>query len=89
MVALTLPDGKVRNYPGPVTGADLAKDIGPGHALIHGMTDDATRRFRRESAGIDLRDDLLELLSVLPALDRLNVGSDEFNVVTLEHPVGV
>ena len=32
MVALTLPDGKVRNYPGPVTGADLAKDIGPGLA---------------------------------------------------------
>jgi threonyl-tRNA synthetase len=32
VVALTLPDGKVRNYPGPVTGADLAKDIGPGLA---------------------------------------------------------
>ena len=32
MVALTLPDGKVRNYPGPVTGAELARDIGPGLA---------------------------------------------------------
>ena len=32
MVALTLPDGKVRSYPGPVTGAELARDIGPGLA---------------------------------------------------------
>ena len=27
MVAITLPDGKVRNYPGPVTGAEVAADI--------------------------------------------------------------
>ena len=32
MVAITLPDGKVRHYPGPVTGAEVAKDIGPGLA---------------------------------------------------------
>lgn len=32
MVAITLPDGKVREYPGPVTGLDVAKDIGPGLA---------------------------------------------------------
>ena len=32
MVALTLPDGKVRTYPGPVTGAEFARDIGPGLA---------------------------------------------------------
>jgi threonyl-tRNA synthetase len=32
MVAITLPDGKVRQYPGPVTGADIARDIGPGLA---------------------------------------------------------
>ena len=31
-VALTLPDGSVRTYPGPVTGATLASDIGPGLA---------------------------------------------------------
>ncbi len=30
MVAITLPDGKVRQYPGPVTGEDVARDIGPG-----------------------------------------------------------
>lgn len=32
MVAITLPDGKVRQYDGSVTGYDVAKDIGPGLA---------------------------------------------------------
>jgi threonyl-tRNA synthetase len=32
MVAITLPDGSVRNFDGPVSGADLAADIGPGLA---------------------------------------------------------
>ena len=32
MVAITLPDGSVRNFDGPVTGAALAADIGPGLA---------------------------------------------------------
>ncbi len=32
MVAITLPDGSTRNYPGPVSGADIAMDIGPGLA---------------------------------------------------------
>ena len=32
MVAITLPDGNVRQYPGPITGADVARDIGPGLA---------------------------------------------------------
>lgn len=31
-VALTLPDGSVREFDGPVTGMTLAKDIGPGLA---------------------------------------------------------
>ena len=31
-VAITLPDGKVRQYPGPVTGAEIAASIGPGLA---------------------------------------------------------
>ena len=31
-VAITLPDGSVRRYEGPVTGAQLAADIGPGLA---------------------------------------------------------
>ena len=29
MVAITLPDGKVRQYEGPVTGLQVAQDIGP------------------------------------------------------------
>jgi threonyl-tRNA synthetase len=32
MVAITLPDGKVRQFDGPVSGLDVAKDIGPGLA---------------------------------------------------------
>ena len=32
MVAITLPDGSVRQYDGPVSGADIAADIGPGLA---------------------------------------------------------
>jgi threonyl-tRNA synthetase len=32
MVAITLPDGRIQNYDGPVTGAVIAGDIGPGLA---------------------------------------------------------
>ena len=32
MVAITLPDGSVREFDAPVTGADVAADIGPGLA---------------------------------------------------------
>ena len=32
MVTITLPDGSVRQYEGPVSGADIAADIGPGLA---------------------------------------------------------
>ncbi|MDY0240625.1 MAG: threonine--tRNA ligase [Rhodospirillaceae bacterium] len=32
MVAISLPDGSVRNYENPVSGADIARDIGPGLA---------------------------------------------------------
>ena len=55
MVALTLPDGKVRNYPGPVTGADLAKDIGPGLAKaamairVNGKVWDLTRPIAQDA----------------------------------------
>jgi len=31
-VKITLPDGSVREFPGPVTGLDVAADIGPGLA---------------------------------------------------------
>ena len=55
MVALTLPDGKVRSYPGPVTGADLAKDIGPGLAKaamairVDGKVWDLSRLIERDA----------------------------------------
>ena len=32
MVAITLPDGSLRNFEGPVTGLELAQSIGPGLA---------------------------------------------------------
>ena len=32
MVAITLPDGSVRDYDNPVTGAEIAQSIGPGLA---------------------------------------------------------
>lgn len=32
MIAITLPDGRIQNYDGPVTGAVIAGDIGPGLA---------------------------------------------------------
>ena len=32
MVAITLPDGSERKFDAPVTGAELAADIGPGLA---------------------------------------------------------
>ena len=32
MVTITLPDGSNRKFDGPVTGAELAADIGPGLA---------------------------------------------------------
>ena len=32
MVAITLPDGSVRSYDKPVTGGEVAAEIGPGLA---------------------------------------------------------
>jgi len=46
MVAITLPDGSVRNFDSPVSGAEVAADIGPGLAKaamairINGVLDD-------------------------------------------------
>ena len=36
MPRITLPDGSVREFENPVSGAELAADIGPGiHASFH------------------------------------------------------
>ena len=70
MPAITLPDGTVRRYDGPVTGTAVAEAIGPGLAraalameldgrlvdLGTAITDDATLRFvtRRDEAALGL-----------------------------------
>ncbi len=56
MVAITLPDGKVRQYDHPVTGLDVAKDIGPGLAkaalaiTIDGEMKDLATLIERDAA---------------------------------------
>ncbi|MEE2720901.1 MAG: threonine--tRNA ligase [Pseudomonadota bacterium] len=56
MVAITLPDGSVRQFDGPVTGAELAADIGPGLAKaalaikLDGEIVDLSRTIDRNSA---------------------------------------
>ncbi len=70
-VDITLPDGKVRSFPGPVTGAEIAASIGPGLAKaalaikIDGEPRDlATRIARNASIAIVTRDapEALEIL---------------------------
>ncbi len=50
MVAVTLPDGKVRQYDRPVTGLDVAADIGPGlvKAALAVRIDGEMRDLKRE-----------------------------------------
>ena len=71
MVAITLPDGSERKFDGPVTGAELAADIGPGLAKaalavrINGEVVDLSRPIEAdvEVAIITARDeDALDLL---------------------------
>jgi len=55
-VAITLPDGSSRSYPAPVTGADVAADIGPGLAKaalavrVDGELRDLTREIEADAA---------------------------------------
>jgi threonyl-tRNA synthetase len=71
MVAITLPDGSVRRYDQPVTGSDIASDIGPGLAKsalavrIDGQMKDLATLIQTDSkvAIVTQRDaDALELL---------------------------
>ncbi|MCB2107787.1 MAG: TGS domain-containing protein, partial [Rhodobacteraceae bacterium] len=56
MVAITLPDGSVRQYEGPVTGEQVAADIGPGLAKaalavkIDGEMSDLSLQISRDAA---------------------------------------
>ncbi|MGB0747627.1 MAG: threonine--tRNA ligase [Magnetospiraceae bacterium] len=71
MVAITLPDGAVKSYDGPVSGQTIAADIGPGLAKaalavrVDGEMWDLTREIARDAA-VSLvtakDDDALELL---------------------------
>jgi threonyl-tRNA synthetase len=55
MVAITLPDGSQRSFDGPVSGLDIARDIGPGlaKAALVGTVDgepwDLTRPIERDA----------------------------------------
>ncbi len=70
-VKITLPDGSVREFAGPVTGAELAADIGPGLAKaalavkIGGEVLDLSRTIDRDST-VEIvtrkSDDALELI---------------------------
>jgi len=71
MVAITLPDGSVRSYKGPVTGLEIARDIGAGLAKaalavrVNGALWDLTRTLDADAkvAVITARDpEGLELL---------------------------
>jgi threonyl-tRNA synthetase len=54
-IAITLPDGKQRRFPGPVTGAEIAAAIGPGLAkaalavTIDGSPRDLATRIDRDA----------------------------------------
>ncbi len=56
MVAITLPDGRIQNYDAPVTGADIAGDIGPGLAKaalcirVNGALWDLSREIEEDAA---------------------------------------
>ncbi len=56
MVAITLPDGSVKSFEGPVTGAELAESIGPGlakaafAARVDGVLIDLTRPIESDAA---------------------------------------
>jgi len=64
MVAITLPDGSVRSYDGPVSAAEIAASIGPGLAkaaviaLVDGEEWDLTRTIETDAAvALVTRDD--------------------------------
>jgi threonyl-tRNA synthetase len=70
-VSITLPDGSVRRFDAPVTGAELAADIGPGLAKaalaikLDGRVKDLATRIDRDAAVsiVTLKDaDALELI---------------------------
>jgi threonyl-tRNA synthetase len=70
-VSITLPDGKLRSFPGPVTGAEIAQSIGPGLAKaalavkVDGEARDLARRIERDAKVAILTRDAPEALEIL------------------------
>jgi threonyl-tRNA synthetase len=70
MVAITLPDGSVRSYDRPVSGLDVAKDIGPGLA--------------KAALAIRVDGDLKDLTTVLDRDCRLGIVTAKDGADALE-----
>jgi threonyl-tRNA synthetase len=70
-IAVTLPDGKVRQFPGPVTGAEIAAAIGPGLAKaalavkVDDVVKDLAARVERDARVAIITRDSAEALEIL------------------------
>ena len=70
-IAITLPDGKVRQLPGPVTGAEIAAAIGPGLAKaalaikVNDVVKDLAVRVERDARVAIITRDSAEALEIL------------------------
>ena len=70
-IAITLPDGKVRRFPGPVTGAEIAAAIGPGLAKaalamkVDGVVKDLAARLDHDARVAIITRDSPESLEIL------------------------
>ena len=70
-VNITLPDGKIRSFSGPVTGAEIAAAIGPGLAKaalavkVDGEPRDLARRIEHDAKVAILTRDAPEALEIL------------------------
>jgi threonyl-tRNA synthetase len=70
-VTITLPDGKTKSFPGPVTGAEIAQSIGPGLAKaalavkVDGEAKDLTVPIGRDARVAILTRDSPEALEIL------------------------
>ena len=70
-VAITLPDGAVRSFPGPVTGSDIAAAIGPGLAKaavavkVDGVVKDLSTRIARDARVAILTRDAPEAIEII------------------------
>lgn len=72
MVAITLPDGSVRRFDSPISGLDLARDIGTGLAKAAlGITIDGTPRDLSTVIEADAQVSILTAKSGTEALDLL------------------